>query len=472
IGVGALTLNVPGLIDSGLASAAKPRKKPNFIIIMADDLGYGDLACYGSKWIKTPNLDKMADEGMKFTSFYVAGAVCTPSRAALMTGCYPQRVGMPSVILPNCMPEGQIDGKAIGLNPNEVTVAEVLKDVGYKTACVGKWHLGDVPEFLPTRQGFDEYFGLPYSNDMTSKRQRPSNKEPFPPLPLMRNEEVIETEPDQSLLTKQYTEEAIKFIKKNKDKPFFLYLAHTMPHLPVYVSESFSSKYDKDFFESVAKGGRKALRVLYPAVVEEIDWGVGRILEALKESGIDENTIVIFTSDNGPATGETGPLSGGKGSMFEGGIRVPCIMRWPDKMLAGKVCNEMCTTMDFLPTFAKLTGGKVPDDRIIDGKDIQALMAAEPNAESPYEAFYYINQYRGVVAVRSGRWKLFVTDHSSRGHTVKAMSLYNLANDLGEKTNVAIAYRDKVPQLHQMVSKFSRELCFTSRPAGMAKPKK
>lgn len=261
--------------------AARPQaasdRKPNFILIFTDDQGYGDLSCFGSKRIDSKHLDRMAAEGMKFTSFYVVGAVCTPSRAGLMTGCYAQRVGLPGVLFPNSMPRGQRDGQAVGLNPDEVTIAEVLKEVGYATCCIGKWHLGDRKQFLPTSHGFDEYFGLPYSNDM----HLANKKYKWPPLPLMRNEEVVEREPDQDHLTRRYTEEAITFIRKNRDRPFFLYLPHSMPHRPIHVSPAFAKRFSKEEMAQIGKRPYKADRdFLYPGAIEEIDWSCGQILRA------------------------------------------------------------------------------------------------------------------------------------------------------------------------------------------------
>ncbi|MHC4354012.1 MAG: sulfatase family protein [Planctomycetota bacterium] len=352
-----------GVVLSDFAQGARrAANKPNFIIIFCDDMGYGDLGCFGSTKHRTPNIDRMAAEGARFTSFYVTSGVCTPSRSSLMTGCYPRRVSMHKsaknewVLFPVAKK---------GLNPNEITIADLLKSQGYATACIGKWHLGDQPEFLPTRQGFDYYYGIPYSNDMGS-RQRKQN----PPLPLMRNEKVIEAPVDQNTVTKRYTEEVVKFITANKDKPFFVYLPHTMVHNPVHSSEKFRGK--------SANGG-------YGDATEEIDWSTGEILATLEKLGVDDNTLVIFTSDNGAANrwgGSNLPLSGFKGSTMEGGMREPCVMRWPGKIPAGGKCDELTSTLDLLPTLAKLAGTKAPDDRIIDGKDIWPLMAGTKGAKS------------------------------------------------------------------------------------------
>ena len=407
------------LSRSSKASGAAPRvntKLPNFVIIFTDDQGYNDLGCYGSPTIKTPHLDKMAAEGLKFTDFYVAASVCTPSRAALMTGCYPRRVSLPHVLFPNTR---------IGINPDEITIAEILKGQGYATMCIGKWHLGHLPPFLPTRHGFAHYFGLPYSNDMRPE----TNPRRYPPLPLIRDENIIEENPDQSRLTERYTDEAIRFISENKGRPFFLYLPHTMPHVPLYVSERFRGK---------SAGG------LYGDVIECIDWSAGQILDTLARLGLAENTLVVFTTDNGPwlQRGKHGgsalPLRAGKGTMYEGGFRVPCIMRWPGRIPAGAVCSEMATTMDLLPTMARLAGTEPPSDRIIDGKDIWPLMAGAAGARSPHEAFYY---YTGnnLRTVRSGEWKLVFEGTRRR----EVAALYNLEADIGETENV-IAERPAV----------------------------
>src|SRR6266545_4675624 len=348
-------------------SKAQPRK-PNFILILADDLGYGDLACYGSTKNRTPVLDRMAKEGIRFTGFYAIANVCTPTRASILTGCYPQRVGLhrnekgQQVLFPE---------NRRGISDGEITIAELLRRLGYATGCIGKWHLGDQPPFLPTRHGFDSYFGIPYSNDM-GRTARPKGKENlFPPLPLLRDAKVIETEPDQALLTKRYTDEAIAFITKNKDRPFFLYLPHTMPHAPLFASAKFR--------------GKSANGILGD-VIEELDWSTGRILDTLKTLGLDEHTLVCFTSDNGganrPATSNA-PLRGTKGTTWEGGHRVPFIARWPGHIPAAKVSDEIAVTFDFLPTFAKLAGGAAPADRVIDGKDIGPLLAAKPGARTP-----------------------------------------------------------------------------------------
>jgi arylsulfatase A-like enzyme len=444
LGVGMASLAVPG---SARANQRTRGGKPNFVIIFADDQGYQDVGCFGSPTIKTPHLDGMAAEGMKFTDFYSACSVCSPSRAALMTGCYPPRVGVTKVLFRR---------DNIGLNPREVTVADVLKGQGYATACVGKWHLGHLPEFLPTSNGFDSYFGIPYSNDMDGVKGKDRNldrtwrEKDYSPwdVPLIRDKEVIEQPAVQTTLTERYTDECVKFIRKNKDKPFFLYMPHTMPHVPLFVSDDF---YVKDVFKA------------YKATIEQIDDSVGQILAALKKAGVDKNTLVIFTSDNGPwlskkhHAGSALPLRDGKFTTYEGGMREPCIMRWPDRIPAGKVCSEICGTIDVLPTFARLAGAAVPADRVIDGKNIWPLMAGRPSAKSPHKAYFY---YRGTTleAVRSGRWKL--------RRSKKKIELYDLGADISEKNNLAENHPDIVKRLTSTMEEFDTELKANSRPPG------
>ena len=410
-------------------------QKPNFIVIFCDDMGYSDIGCFGSDKNRTPNIDRMAKEGMRFKSFYVTSGVCSPSRSSLMTGCYPMRVGMHEnskgffVLFPQ-------DQK--GLNPQEITIAELLKQQGYATACIGKWHLGDQPEFLPRQQGFDYYYGLPYSNDMQNN----------PPLPLMRNETVIEAPAVQETLTQRYTNETVKFIHANKDKPFFIYLPHTMPHLPWHASSDFRGK--------SANG-------IYGDVIEEIDDSTGKILEALKESGVDGNTLIVFTSDNGGIRQNNIPLSGGKATILEGGMRVPCVMRWPDRIPAGESCDEVCSTMDLLPTFARLAGTNKPGDRIIDGKDIVNLMLHKKGSKSPHKAFYFyfMSQLR---AVRSGPWKLHLgldpmLEKWSGDPTGKCYAaLYNLETDIAEKKNVIEEHPRVVEKLMKLAEKARHDI--------------
>jgi len=424
LGLGSASLAIPGCRGafSRFGGADFP-ERPNLIIIFTDDQGYQDVGCFGAVGFETPNLDKMAAEGARFTDFYAAAAVCSPSRAALLTGSYPSRVGIPRVLFPR---------DKIGLNPKEITIAELLKGRGYATCCIGKWHLGHLPAFLPTRQGFDYYFGLPYSNDMG-------------PLPLIEGEETIECKPDQSQLTRRYTEKAVEFITKNSKRPFFVYLPHTMPHIPLYVSDQFKGK---------SKLG------LYGDVIMEIDWSVGQILGTLKKLGLDERTLVVFTSDNGPWLskgangGKAKPLRDGKFSTYEGGLREPCIMRWPGIIPAGMVCTEIATTMDFLPTFAKLAGTKPPSDRIIDGKDISSLMT-NPSAKTPHKAFFYYFEGQ-LEAVRSGKWKLILAH--KRGKKKTPTALYNLKDDISEQNDVSSSHPDVVQRLTALADKMRRDV--------------
>ena len=444
LGVGMASLALPGCTSGNRRAGGA---KPNFVIIFADDQGYQDVGCFGSPNIKTPNLDRMAAEGMRFTDFYSACSVCSPSRAALMTGCYPPRVGITKVLFRR---------DNIGLNPKEITIADVLKGQGYATACVGKWHLGHLPEFLPTSNGFDSYFGLPYSNDMDGIKGKDRNldrtwrEKDYSPwdVPLMRDKEIIEQPAVQTTLTERYTDEAVGFIRKNKNKPFFLYMPHTMPHVPLFVSDEF---YVEDVFKA------------YKATIEQVDNSVGQVLAALKKAGVDKNTLVIYTSDNGPWLskkhhgGSALPLRDGKFSTYEGGMREPCIMRWPGKIPAGKVCSEICGTIDVLPTFAKLAGAGVPTDRVIDGNDIWPLMAGTSGAKSPHEAYFY---YRGTTleAVRRGKWKL--------RRNKKNTELYDLHADISEKNNLAENHPDVVERLTKTMEDFDAELKATSRPCG------
>ena len=427
--------------------------KPNFVIIFTDDQGYGDLSCYGGDHVSTPRIDQMAAEGARLTSFYVAAPVCTPSRAALMTGCYPKRVDMArgsdfAVLLA---------GDSKGLNPDEITIAEVLKSEGYKTGMFGKWHLGDQPEFLPTRQGFDEFFGIPFSHDIHPFH--PSEKWDFPPLALLDQEKVIEMDPDADFLTKRITERAVNFIKRNSDGPFFVYLPHPIPHKPLHVSPPFMDGVDPAIIEALDQEGEridyKTRDKLFRQAIAEIDWSVGEILDTLKEEGVDDNTLVIFFSDNGPAIGMAGPLKGRKGSTFEGGMREPTVIRWPGKIPAGKDNDQLMTAMDLLPTFGKLAGAKIPDERTIDGKDVWPVLAGE--ADSPHEMFFY---HGGDVlkAVRSGPWKL----HWNQG---KPTQLYHLESDIGEKTNLLKSEPEVVKRLMDYLKAFEQEIASDIRPA-------
>ncbi|MDA1314880.1 MAG: sulfatase [Acidobacteria bacterium] len=417
---------------------------PNVVIVFADDQGYGDVGVYGAKEFRTPNLDRMASEGVRFTSFYVAAPVCTPSRAALLTGSHPVRVGLGNRVL--------FPYSTTGLHPNEVTVAEILRSRGYATGIVGKWHLGHHTKFLPTRQGFDTYFGIPYSNDMGNHRYARENFV-APPLPILRDEEIIEQQPDQTQLTRRYTEEAIRFIRDNKDRPFFLYLPHSMPHWPLAASERFA--------------GHSKLGI-YGDAIEELDWSVGEILKTLGELGIDRRTLVIFTSDNGATLapwqrrgyrpGSNGPLRAGKNTTWEGGMRVPAIMRWPGRIPAGLVQDELATAMDILPTIAKLTGAEAPRGRILDGKNIWPLMSGEAGARTPHEAFHYYRDER-LQAVRSGPWKLHVyRPEWGDGAGDHQALLFNLDEDIGENVDVAGANADVVTRLLALAEKAREDL--------------
>lgn len=424
-----------GLLAATCALDLPAAEPPNFVLIFIDDMGYGDIAPFGSKLNRTPNLDRMAAQGMKFTSFYAA-PVCSASRAQLMTGSYSPRVSVPGVFFP---------AGRHGLNPKEHTVADYLREQGYATMCVGKWHLGDQREFLPTNNGFDGYFGIPYSNDMA----RRSAKDGRRVHPLMRDDQVAELleDEDQRRITREYTEESIRFIKKNKHRRFFLYLPHTAMHIPIFPHKDFAGK---------SKNG------VYGDWVEEVDWSVGQILKTLKEEKLDQNTLVIFTSDNGPWAskgkrgGVSGPLRGSKGCTLEGGVREPTIVWWPGHVKPGTSCDAIAGTTDVLPTFVSLAGGKLRSNIKIDGKDISPLFLGE-TTDSPHEAWYY---YKGTTlkAVRSGSWKLALGPQTlgmgirKRPDDLKAkgLRLYNLDQEIGEVTNLADQHPDVVKRLRKL----------------------
>ena len=434
-----LTLSLVILLS---CSVAAENQKPNFIVVFCDNLGYGDIEPFGSTVHRTPNLTRMASEGRKFTHFYVTAGVCTPSRASMMTGCYSQRVGMH---------HNPRDGWVLrplspyGLNPEEDTIAEILKKQGYSTAIVGKWHLGDQPQFLPTRQGFDWFFGVPYSDDMTARTWQDGSE--WPPLPLMENEQVIEAPCDRDGLTKRYTEHAIKWIKEHQQEPFFLYFPQAMP-----------GSTRTPFASAAFKG--KSSNGPWGDSIEELDWSIGAILDQLQELGIAENTFVIWTSDNGApinrdpddlSRGSNRPLHGRGYTTSEGAFRVPTIVWQPGRVPGGTVCDQMASTMDLLPTFAKLAGGEPPPNRKIDGHDITALLYGRPNAETPYDAFFYYDQ-KQLQAVRSGPWKLFLPVESIRHpHFGKQLPpqnlLFNVVNDIGCRNNVADEHPDVVARL-------------------------
>ena len=426
--------------------------RPNIVIVFADDQGYGDLGCFGAKGFKTPNIDRLAQQGMKLTDFYVAQAVCGASRAALMTGCYPNRIGIlgaPS------------HATRFGISDQEMTLAELVKQKGYKTAVYGKWHLGHQKKFLPLQHGFDEYYGLPYSNDMWP--YHPTSKA-FPDLPLIEQNSVINpavSPEDQKKLTQDYTDRAVGFIQRNKDNPFLLYVAHAMPHVPLFGSERFAGS---------SSQGR------YGDVIQEIDWGVGEIMKALDENGIAKNTLVIYTSDNGPwlsygnHAGSAGPLREGKGTAWEGGMREPCVIRWPAVIPAGTTCSELAATIDIVPTVAEIIGAELPQHKI-DGKSVLPLLKGDPQAKSPHEAYFYFYN-RGLRAVRSGQWKL-VFPHSYRSLHGPAgtdgrpsqykqlqcgLELYHLKKDIGESLDVAGENPEVVKRLQSLADGIRREL--------------
>jgi len=413
---------------------------PNFVLIFADDLGYGDLSSYGHPTIRTPNLDRMAVEGIRLTSFYAAAPACTPSRAALLTGRYAIRSGLVEVLGPDT--EG-------GIPASEITLAEALKARGYRTAAIGKWHLGSQGGYFPTEHGFDSYFGLLYSNDM----MRPW-VDTDRPLQLWRDTEPIEHPVQQNTLTERYTEEAERFIRASAGEPFFLYLAHSMPHVPLHTSER---------FRGTSRAG------LYGDVIETIDWSTGRILQALREAGLEENTLVVFTSDNGPwmympdrmfregliqpwDAGTAGPLRGAKATTYEGGMRVPCIVYWPARIPPGQVTLELASTMDLYTTFLLLAGADVPGDRPVDGKDIMPMLESE--GTSPHEYFYYMYPAR-LEALRDATWKLRITASGEGGAVVT--ELFNLSVDPYERFNVADDNPDVVARLRAEMERFAAE---------------
>ncbi len=410
---------------------------PNIVLINCDDLGYGDLGCYGSTVHDTPALDALAGEGARLTNFYMASPVCSPSRAAMLTGSYPLRIGFGGEPMQNM--RVLFPGQGVGLNPSEITMAAMLKAAGYATLAVGKWHCGDQPDFLPQNHGFDEWFGLPYSNDMG--RQAAVDGQPtlaelnerirkagidfelqWPPLPLMEGSQVLECQPDQASLTGRYVERCVQFLDDHRDEPFFLSLAHMYVHLPIYVEERFQAQ---------SRNGS------YGAAVASIDWATKVIVEELERLGLTENTLVIFTSDNGAlapgadGSGSNAPLRASKGTTWEGGQRVPCIMRWPGQIPADSVVAEMATAMDLLPTFAAICRADAPNDRIIDGSDISTLVGLPGDPPDADRAFFYIGG-ANIEAVRVGRWKLHV-----RKGGAELFELYDLDADIGESTNVA-----------------------------------
>ena len=440
----ALRVAFPASLVASLSSCATPLAdgsrggvdtRPNVVVVFTDDQGYGDLSCYGHPTIHTPALDALAAEGTKLTQFYVASPVCSPSRAALLTGSYPKRVGMHQhVIFPDY---------DYGLHTDEVTLADLLREQGYATGCFGKWHLGHRPGLLPLDQGFDEYVGVPYSNDMAQTHRKPDNKYPYR-MPLMHGNEVVEWEPDQRLLTRIATEAAVDFIDRNADRPFFAYVPHSMPHIPLYASAE---------FEGTSPRG------LYGDVIEEIDWSVGQLVEALERNGIRENTLFVFATDNGPWLpfkrdgGSAGLLRGGKGSNWEGGQRVPCIVSWPGVVPQNEVERAVVTAMDLVPTVAAWTGANLPEDRAIDGHDVRSLLTGE-SGDSPTDAFLYYTPKGQLAGIRSGPWKLLL----EKGE------LYQVEIDVSEQWDVAKDHPELVEELRSLAASRDAAITAGARP--------
>ena len=464
------TIFVLSFFSTLFAHGAEPMK-PNIVIFFTDDQGYADVGCFGAKDIRTPNIDSLAQAGTRFTNFYVSQPVCTASRASLMTGCYANRVGL----------QGALNHTSReGIHPDEGLLPELCKSQGYATACYGKWHLGTAPMFLPTRHGFDDYLGIPYSNDNT--KYHPVLSKSMPPLPLYDGEKIVAEDPDQAQFTRMFTERAVKFIDEHAEQPFLLYMPHVMPHVPIFASDDFRGR---------------SQRGLYGDVIEELDWSLGEVLKALTKNKLDERTLVIFASDNGPFlsygehAGSAKPLREGKLTTFEGGVRVPCIMRWPGVIPAGRTCDEVCATIDLVPTIGKLIGAKLPE-RKLDGLDIGPLLK-DPDAKSPHDVLYF---YAGteLQALRGGKWKLHfphpyltvaaepgvggkpsnwgklepksITQSglegiaSRHGYRVEQLelSLFDLDADPGESRNVAAAHPEVVKRLQSLASQARQDL--------------
>jgi len=436
-------------------------EKPNIVILFADDMGYGDLSVYNKKVNYTPNFDKLAKEGTLFTDFYVAAASCTPSRAALLTGCYPQRVGLPGVIN---------DRAKTGLSPHEFTIANYLKQRGYATGMFGKWHLGCYHKFMPNQHGFTEFFGIPYSMDMWPFHPAPSHI--YPALPLYKNEKIIEYNPNVNQMTNRFTKHAVDFIKRHKDGPFFLYVPYSQPHVPLGASDKFRGKSGNG---------------LYGDAVMEVDWSVGEIVKTIKEQGLSDNTIIFFSSDNGPwltygnHAGSVENLREGKGTVFGGGQKVPFIVSMPGTIPEGAISSEMVTSLDILPTILKITGAKFPRQPRIDGLNIWPILTGEKGAKCPHKAFFFVN-HSDIQAVRSGKWKLHIP-HTYRivirpgadgmpgiqdntGGKIK-LSLYNIEKDPSETKNLAAKNPEVVFRLEKYISDFKKDLEKNSRPVGV-----
>jgi arylsulfatase A len=460
VGAGTAALALPRPVRGAESDGQK--RLPNIVIIFTDDQGYSDVGAYGARGFRTPNLDRMAAQGVQFTDFYVAQPVCSASRAALLTGCYPNRIGITGALGPS---------STQGISDREVTLAELCKSKGYATAIFGKWHLGHHPRFLPVRHGFDEFHGIPYSNDMWPlhpdfAKHAPDaeeRKRGYPDLPLFEGDEVVNpkvTAADQAQFTTRFTQRAVDFIRRNRERPFFLYLAHPMPHVPLFVSD---------------KHKGRSLQGLYGDVITEIDWSVGQVLDVLGSHDLAENTLVIFTSDNGPwlsygnHAGSARPLREGKGTTWEGGIRAPCIMRWSGRIPPGSVCHEPAMTIDVFPTIARLIDAPLPDHRI-DGEDIWPLMSGDADARSPHEVLYFYYHANDLEALRAGRWKL-VFPHTYRSLTGPpgqdgtpsgysypecGLELYDLENDVGEQQNVIDQHPEVIERL-QILAEQARD---------------
>ncbi|MCC6672920.1 MAG: sulfatase [Planctomycetes bacterium] len=433
--------------------AAGAPRPPNVVIVLADDLGYGDLGCYGAERIRTPNLDRLAREGARFTDFYVAQAVCSASRAALHTGCYPNRIGIAGALMPTAN---------LGIHERETTLGELVRARGYATAMFGKWHLGHHPEFLPTHHGYDEFFGIPYSNDMHPGH--PEQPKAHPPLPLIEGDRTVEVEPDQRRFTTEFTARAAEFVRSHAERPFLIVLAHPMPHVPLAVS---------------AAGAGRSAAGLYGDVIEEIDAGVGVLRDALAEAGVLDDTLFVFVSDNGPwlaygdHAGSSGPLREGKGTSFEGGVRVPCIVRYPRLVRAGCTIANPCMTLDLFPTVAELSGAPLPP-LAIDGRSLVPILRGDPGAGDPHEALFFWYHANSLEAMRAGRWKLhfprtYRTMHGrAPGRAGRpgsydtgariGLALFDLVADPGETRDLAAAHPDVVTRLQAMAEPMRAEL--------------
>ena len=439
------TLTICAAVSLLAFNTVATASRPNIVIMFIDDMGYGDIGPFGNKVNQTPNLDRMAGEGMVLTQFYVANTACTPSRAALLTGSYAHRIGMDGTVT--------FPGDKRGLNPSEFTIAEMLRENGYATGCFGKWHLGDQPEFMPLAQGFDTYFGIPYSNDMWpgNKKGNPvTNRDPYEPLPVMKQDKAVAhvaDEFDQSLLAEVITDEAIAFIEKNQKRPFFCYIPHAHVHKPRYARPEYLER---------AEGN------VDRAHVEEVDDSIGRVLQTLKDLKLDQNTLVIFTSDNGPAGGmSSGPLRGAKGGKkYEGHMRVPTLAWWPETIPSGSTSKEIGVTTDLLPTLAKLTHSQAPTDRIMDGKDISDMLLGKKGARSPHQLHFYENE-----GIRRGDWKLVKKNSKARSK----LELYDLSKDLGERKDLSGKHPEMVQELDRLLKEHASGIANNLRPAGFAK---